>query len=104
VWRQAVLARAQQGANRRSAVAVTTQHVVLSHARRPSPWGPQGDGNLQLRISEAELQVWFEALDHVLPHTRVALSEITCAEDGEQRGALRRPRVVVRLHVVAGLP
>jgi hypothetical protein len=42
----------------------------------------QGDGNMQVNIPEAELAAWFEALDHVLPHTRIALSDLTCAEDG----------------------
>ncbi len=44
--------------------------------------GFQGDGNLHVNISGEQLQEWFGHLDHVLPHTRVELSELACAEDG----------------------
>lgn len=44
----------------------------------------QGDGNMQVNISTAELAGWFSALDHVLPHARIALSDLNCAEDGER--------------------
>jgi hypothetical protein len=47
--------------------------------------GFQGDGNLQLNIPESDLVEWFQHLDHDLVHTRVALSELSCSEDGEFR-------------------
>lgn len=45
--------------------------------------GFQGDGNMRVKISAEELTEWFAHLDGLLPHTRVALSEISCSEDGE---------------------
>jgi hypothetical protein len=45
--------------------------------------GFSADGNLQVNISTAQIQEWLGHLDHVLPHTRIQLSQLTCAEDGE---------------------
>lgn len=52
-----------------------------------------GEGNLKVKISPAELQSWFEHLDHIIPHTRVLLSELSCREDGHCSGLddTRRP-------------
>jgi hypothetical protein len=44
------------------------------------------DGNGKVNISDVDLQEWFEQLDHVLPHTRVALSDLNCQEDGGRGG------------------
>lgn len=38
-------------------------------------------------MADEELLEWFRHIDHVLPHKRVALSELTCAEDGEHAAA-----------------
>jgi hypothetical protein len=48
--------------------------------------GFSADGNLQVNISTAQIQEWLGHLDHVLPHTRIQLSELMCAEDGETGG------------------
>jgi hypothetical protein len=40
------------------------------------------DGNQGLNYTAQELQKWFRTLDHVLPHSRIELSELSCAEDG----------------------
>lgn len=56
--------------------------------------GFAGDGNMGVNISLAELNTWFQHLDHVLPHTRIDASDISCQEDGERRGRggrVRRP-------------
>lgn len=47
--------------------------------------GFQGDGNSKVDISGDELLSWFSHVDHVLPHTRVALSELSCSLDGKQQ-------------------
>jgi hypothetical protein len=47
--------------------------------------GFAGDGNMGVNYTSAELQVWFGLLDHVLPHNRIELAELSCAEDGESR-------------------
>ena len=44
--------------------------------------GFDGDGKTNVRIRPEELHEWFSTLDHILPHTRVPLSELTCKEDG----------------------
>eukprot|EP00798_Chlamydomonas_sp_ICE-L_P024546 gene24546-10156_t len=44
--------------------------------------GFTGDGNHKIDIDEEEVAAWFEGLDHILPHTRVELSELACSEDG----------------------
>lgn len=44
--------------------------------------GFDGDGNHDVEIRPEELHEWFETLDHIIPHTRVPLSELTCKEDG----------------------
>lgn len=43
----------------------------------------QGDGNMGLTLTTAEIQEWFAHADHVLPHARVDMAELSCAEDGE---------------------
>lgn len=40
---------------------------------------------VQVQVSDDELMEWFRHIDHVLPHKRVALSELSCAEDGKQQ-------------------
>lgn len=47
--------------------------------------GFQGDGNAKVDVTSEELTSWFSHIDHVLPHTRVALSELSCSLDGEQQ-------------------
>lgn len=47
--------------------------------------GFQGDGNAKVDVTTEELTSWFAHIDHVLPHTRVALSELSCSLDGETR-------------------
>ena len=44
--------------------------------------GFDGDGRTKVQIRPEELHEWFSTLDHILPHTRVPLSELTCKEDG----------------------
>lgn len=44
-------------------------------------------GCLQVQVSDEELMQWFQHIDHVLPHKRVALSELSCAEDGESNNS-----------------
>jgi hypothetical protein len=36
-----------------------------------------------VQVSEEELVQWFSHIDHVLPHQRVSLSDLSCADDGE---------------------
>ncbi|GIL57470.1 hypothetical protein Vafri_12700 [Volvox africanus] len=48
--------------------------------------GFNGDGNAGVNISISELNEWFSHLDHVLPHTRIDRSELTCQEDGQCAG------------------
>jgi len=50
--------------------------------------GFDGDGNMHVKLSGEELTRWFGHLDHVLPHTRVELAELTCAEDGHCTGLI----------------
>lgn len=38
----------------------------------------------QVLVSDEDLVEWFKHVDHVLPHKRVALSELSCAEDGKR--------------------
>lgn len=52
--------------------------------------GFNGDGNMGVNYSSSELQTWFGLLDHVLPHNRIELAELSCAEDGEGPPGLRR--------------
>jgi hypothetical protein len=42
---------------------------------------------VQVQVADEELLEWFRHIDHVLPHKRVALSELTCAEDGTHTAA-----------------
>lgn len=44
---------------------------------------------------------WFQHIDHVLPHKRVALSELSCAEDGECNNSSSSDIVVALAAVVA---
>lgn len=48
--------------------------------------GFQSDGNAKVDVSSDELVSWFSHVDHVLPHTRVALSELSCSLDGHCAG------------------
>lgn len=63
---------------------------------------------VQVYVSEEELMQWFKHIDHVLPHQRVALSELSCAEDGEpcsiKAHALACRAVVVLCCVAKGTP
>lgn len=45
--------------------------------------GFSGDGNMGVNYSAESLQHWFGHLDHILPHVRIELADISCAEDGE---------------------
>eukprot|EP00798_Chlamydomonas_sp_ICE-L_P013741 gene13740-19643_t len=42
----------------------------------------------EISILENDLKAWFGHLDHILPHTRIKLSELTCAEDGHCAGVV----------------
>jgi hypothetical protein len=60
--------------------------------------GFQGDGNLRVDIKDTELVDWFASIDHDLPHIRVALSELSCSEDGKferEKGAQKVPPLFV---------
>ncbi|KAI8467147.1 MAG: hypothetical protein J3K34DRAFT_431559 [Monoraphidium minutum] len=48
--------------------------------------GFQGDGNARVRLDEALLTEWFAHIDHLLPHTRVSLADLTCVDDGHCAG------------------
>ena len=48
--------------------------------------GFMGDGNQRVRVDELTLTEWFAHLDHVLPHARVSLADLTCLEDGHCAG------------------
>jgi hypothetical protein len=45
--------------------------------------GFSGDGNSHVEVTDQELISWFSHVDHVLPHTRISLAELSCSEDGE---------------------
>ena len=45
--------------------------------------GFSSDGNMGVNVSATEMVEWLRHLDHVLPHTRIRLSELSCSEDGE---------------------
>ena len=47
--------------------------------------GFAGDGNYGVNYSTSQIQLWFEHLDHVLPHTRIELADLSCIEDGAER-------------------
>ena len=47
--------------------------------------GFAADGNMGVNFTTQQLQSWFSHLDHVLPHSRIELAELSCAEDGEGR-------------------
>lgn len=51
--------------------------------------GFHADGHLKVNISHTELQEWFQYMDHVLPHTRLELGELTCSQDGHCTGLLQ---------------
>lgn len=40
--------------------------------------GFAGDGNQGVNVTSDELAGWFQHVDHVLPHARISLSELTC--------------------------
>jgi hypothetical protein len=51
--------------------------------------GFQGDGHVNVDLPASVIKEWLaRGLDHVLPHTRVALAELSCAEDGHCLGRL----------------
>ncbi|KAG1665506.1 hypothetical protein FOA52_009768 [Chlamydomonas sp. UWO 241] len=59
--------------------------------------GFDGDGHLDVTYTTAQLQGWFGHLDHVLPHARIELSELSCAEDGYCAGLVHgsyRPKAL----------
>eukprot|EP00201_Polytomella_parva_P009127 CAMPEP_0175064242 /NCGR_PEP_ID=MMETSP0052_2-20121109/15210_1 /TAXON_ID=51329 ORGANISM="Polytomella parva, Strain SAG 63-3" /NCGR_SAMPLE_ID=MMETSP0052_2 /ASSEMBLY_ACC=CAM_ASM_000194 /LENGTH=448 /DNA_ID=CAMNT_0016330543 /DNA_START=24 /DNA_END=1367 /DNA_ORIENTATION=+ len=51
--------------------------------------GFDGEGNRQIQLSNADLQRWFRHVDSILPHARVHLNDLTCAEDGLCNGLVR---------------
>lgn len=55
--------------------------------------GFKGDGHMNVNVTSEELKTWFEHIDHVIPHTRVPLSELSCQEDGSctRTERVRRP-------------
>lgn len=55
--------------------------------------GFKSDGHMDVDVSAEEMKSWFEHIDHVIPHTRVPLSELSCQEDGSctRLGRVRRP-------------
>ena len=50
--------------------------------------GFSGDGNMGVDIAPDVLTNWLDAVDAVLPHTRVSLSELSCSEDGHCAGQM----------------
>ncbi|KAF6255218.1 hypothetical protein COO60DRAFT_237950 [Scenedesmus sp. NREL 46B-D3] len=56
--------------------------------------GFQGDGNAKVDVSSEDLVSWFSHVDHVLPHTRVALSDLSCSLDGHCAGTAELESVV----------
>lgn len=78
-------------ARRLSSCTACQRHRTL-HSRRPSPL--QGDGNSRVRLDEMTLTEWFAHIDHLMPHTRVSLAELTCVDDGGCQGG---PSVFCRL-------
>jgi hypothetical protein len=38
-----------------------------------------------VQVTDEELMEWFRYIDHVVPHKRVALSELSCEEDGKEQ-------------------
>ncbi|GMH36984.1 hypothetical protein BSKO_04857 [Bryopsis sp. KO-2023] len=54
--------------------------------------GFRGDGHMKVDLPPEEVKEWFEHMDHVIPHTRVPLSEYSCKEDGNCAGMDRAQR------------
>lgn len=56
--------------------------------------GFDGHGNKNVNISGEEFASWFSHMDHVIPHTRVPLSELSCQEQGSctKLQRVRRPK------------
>jgi len=51
--------------------------------------GFQGDGHAGVDLPAGVVREWLaRGLDHVIPHTRVSLAELSCAEDGHCLGRL----------------
>ncbi len=50
--------------------------------------GFSGDGNFGVEYSADTLQQWFGHLDHLLPHSRIELADLSCAEDGERERSI----------------
>ncbi|GBF97200.1 hypothetical protein Rsub_10061 [Raphidocelis subcapitata] len=51
--------------------------------------GFQGDGHAKVKLGAAELTEWFSQLDHLLPHVRISLADLSCQDDGHCGGAVR---------------
>jgi len=52
------------------------------HPKHQQQWQQQGDGHARVKIDETVLTEWFGQLDHLMPHARVALADLTCLDDG----------------------
>jgi hypothetical protein len=63
-------------------------HVCNTHNRPLAPPGRKGDGNARVRLDELALTEWFGHMDHLMPHTRVSLADLTCLDDGGRLGPL----------------
>ncbi|KIY95904.1 hypothetical protein MNEG_12058 [Monoraphidium neglectum] len=61
-------------------------HVCNTHNRPLAPPGRKGDGNARVRLDELALTEWFGHMDHLMPHTRVSLADLTCLDDGHCAG------------------
>lgn len=48
--------------------------------------GFAADGNMGVNYTTEQLQAWFGHLDHVLPHHRIELADLSCVEDGHCTG------------------
>ncbi len=61
------------------------------HARPRTP--RQGDGNARIHLDEMTLTEWFSHIDHLMPHTRISLADLSCLDDGELPGRAAACRV-----------
>jgi hypothetical protein len=48
--------------------------------------GFSNDGNMGVDLTPEGLSDWFGHIDHILPHSRIELADLSCAEDGEDEG------------------
>ncbi|GAX80726.1 hypothetical protein CEUSTIGMA_g8161.t1 [Chlamydomonas eustigma] len=44
--------------------------------------GFSNDGNMGVDVSSEGLSDWFSHIDHILPHSRIELADLSCSEDG----------------------